>query len=394
MDAVWDQPAATADELTTTPQRTPAKSRCPSRRIVASAGVILTVAAVSLGVWQSRTEPGPVVAAQPMVLTVHSLGYLEPKSEVLRLAAPSTMEQVRVERLLVAEGDSVHAGDVLAVLDNFERRLAAVAEAEARIEVEKAKLEQIKAGAKPGDLAAQRAMVSRAKSVLSEALIDFKRSEQLVSRKAAPAAELDDAKLKVDSARDDLKHAESTLESLGEVRAVDVQQQEKQIAAAQASLAMARAELAMTEVRAPIDGRILKICVRPGERISDDGIMEIGDTSEMYAVAEVYEADLPRVELGQPAVVKLFSGAGDKLAGEVAEIGMIVAKKDVLANDPVADTDARVVEVRVRLKPEDARTVERLSNARVEVTIDAANDSDSVGGGSDPEAASRDRDGV
>ena len=50
------------------------------------------------------------------------------------------------------------------------------------------------------------------------------------------------------------------------------------------------------------------------------------NVSEMYAVAEVYEGDLPRVELGQPAVVKLFTGAGDKLAGEVAEIGMIVAK--------------------------------------------------------------------
>jgi HlyD family secretion protein len=223
--------------------------------------------------------------------------------------------------------------------------------------------------------------------VLNESLSDLKRSERLVSRNAAPAAELDDAKLTVESARDDLKHAESMLESLEEVRAVDVQQQEKQIAAATASLAMARAELAMTEVRAPIDGRILRICVRPGERIGEDGVMEIGDTSEMYAVAEVYEADLPRVKLGQPAAVKLFTGAGEKLAGEVAEIGMIVAKKDVLANDPVADTDARVVEVRVRLRTEDARNVERLSNARVEVTIDAANDSDSVGGVSDPEAA-------
>jgi HlyD family secretion protein len=262
---------------------------------------------------------------------------------------------------------------VLAVLDNYQRRSAAVTEAEARVAVEQAKLEQIKAGAKPGDLAAQKAMVSRAHSVLNESLIDLKRSERLVSRNAAPAAELDDAKLKVASAREDLKHAESTLESLSEVRAVDVNQQERQIAAAQASLAMARAELAMTEVRAPIDGRILKICVRPGERIGDDGILEIGDTSEMYAVAEVYEADLPRVRLGQPAAVKLFTGAGEEMQGEVAEIGMIVAKKDVLANDPVADTDARVVEVRVRLKPEDARMVERLSNARVEVTINSNN---------------------
>lgn len=372
MDAVWHQPTTTADELTT-PDLTPAKSRCRSRRVIVAAVVVAAVVAATTGVWKSRTAPAPVVAAAPVILNVHSLGYLEPKSEVIRLAAPSTMEQVRVERLLVAEGDAVRSGDVLAVLDNYQRRSAAVAEAEARVEVEQAKLEQINAGAKPGDLAAQQAMVSRARSLLNESLSDLKRSERLVSRNAAPAAELDDAKLTVESARDDLKHAESTLESLGEVRTVDVQQQAKQIAAARASLAMARAELAMTEVRAPIDGRILKICVRPGERIGEDGVMEIGDTSEMYAVAEVYEADLPRVRLGQPAAVKLFTGAGEEMQGEVAEIGMIVAKKDVLANDPVADTDARVVEVRVRLNPEDARTVERLSNARVEVTIDSSN---------------------
>jgi HlyD family secretion protein len=371
MNAVWSQPANTADELTTTTERTSAGRRCNWRR-AAAAATIIAVAVAIVGVWRARSTPAPVAVAASVALNVHSLGYLEPKSEVIRLAAPSTMEQTRVERLLVAEGDSVDAGDVLAVLDNYQRRSAAVAEAEARVAVEQAKLEQIKAGAKPGDLAAQKAMVSRANSVLNESLSDLKRSERLVSRNAAPAAELDDAKLKVDSAREDLKHAESTLESLSEVRAVDVNQQERQIAAAQASLAMARAELAMTEVRAPIDGRILKICVRPGERIGDDGILEIGDTSEMYAVAEVYEADLPRVRLGQPAAVKLFTGAGEELEGEVAEIGMIVAKKDVLANDPVADTDARVVEVRVRLKPGDARMVERLSNARVEVTIDAS----------------------
>ncbi|MBA4107103.1 MAG: hemolysin D [Pirellula sp.] len=371
MNAVWSQPATTADDLTTTTERTGTGRRCRWRRLAAVAAII-ALAVASVVVWRARPAAAPVVAASPVALNVHSLGYLEPKSEVIRLAAPSTMEQTRVERLLVAEGDSVHAGDVLAVLDNYQRRSAAVAEADARVAVELAKLEQIKAGAKPGDLAAQKAMVSRANSVLNESLIDLSRSERLVSRKAAPAAELDDAKLKVESARDDLKHAESTLESLSEVRDVDVNQQERQIAAAQASLAMARAELEMTEVRAPIDGRILKICVRPGERIGDDGMLEIGDTSEMYAVAEVYEADLPRVRLGQPAAVKLFTGAGEAMQGEVAEIGMVVGKKDVLANDPVADTDARVVEVRVRLKPEDARVVERLSNARVEVTIDSS----------------------
>jgi HlyD family secretion protein len=56
-----------------------------------------------------------------------------------------------------------------------------------------------------------------------------------------------------------------------------------------------------------------------------------------------------------------------------------VARKIVLTNDPVSDTDARVVEVRIDLEPESARRVERLSNARVEVFIEpgSANQSES-----------------
>ena len=370
MNAVWSQPGQGTEEITTPVERARVGRSCRWRRAAALATVVVAVA-VGGAFWRTRSAPAPAPIAPPLELKVHSLGYLEPKSEVIRLAAPSTMEQLRVERLLVREGDAVEADAVLAVLDNFDRRAAAVAEAEARVDIELARLAQIKAGAKPGDLAAQRAMVSRARAIVQQAAVDAQRSERLVERKASPVAELDAARLKLDSAKEELRHAEATLESLGEVRTVDVDQQERQIAAAKASLTMARAELATTEVRAPIAGRILNICVRPGERVGNEGIFEIGDTSEMYAVAEVYEADLPRVEIGQVATVRLFTGLGEELQGEVAEIGMLVAKKDVLANDPVADTDARVVEVRIRLQAEDARQVERLSNARVEVTIDS-----------------------
>ena len=374
LNAVWGRSSdATSDEPTAAGERRRGTYRVGRRTIVllvvALAGAATAAAVVIQSLWGSPPSASPPVT---MPTTVHSLGYLEPRSEVIRLAAPSSFgEQVRVDKLLVAEGDQVAAGSLVARLDNYDRRSAAVTEAEARVEVEVARLEQIEAGAKPGDLAAQRAMISRANAVLSEAKVDLARSERLVSRNAAPAAELDDAKLRVESAREELSHAEATLESLAEVREVDVRQQQSQIAAAKAALITARAELETSEVRAPIDGRVLKINVRPGERIGDEGILDLGDTSEMYAVAEVYEADLPRVEIGQRATVRLFTGAGETLEGEVAEIGLLVAKKDVLANDPVADTDARVVEVRVRLKPEDARTVERLSNARVEVTIDS-----------------------
>jgi HlyD family secretion protein len=88
----------------------------------------------------------------------------------------------------------------------------------------------------------------------------------------------------------------------------------------------------------------------------------------MHAVAEVYEGDLLRVRVGERARVTLES-SGEVLAGVVVEVGHVVARKAVLSNDPVSDTDARVVEVRIRLDQADSRRVERLSNARVGVLI-------------------------
>jgi HlyD family secretion protein len=75
----------------------------------------------------------------------------------------------------------------------------------------------------------------------------------------------------------------------------------------------------------------------------------------------------------------VLDASGEELFGVVAEIGNAVARKIVLTNDPVSDTDARVVEVRIDLEAESARRVERLSNARVEVFIDlgSANQSES-----------------
>jgi RND family efflux transporter MFP subunit len=135
---------------------------------------------------------------------------------------------------------------------------------------------------------------------------------------------------------------------------------------ARASLDRARAELELSTVRAPIDGQVLEVHARAGERVGPDGIVELGETSAMYAVAEVYETDVGRVRVGQPAVVR-SPALPRELGGEVERIGLKIGKKDVLSTDPVADADARVVEVEIRLaEPELAAT---LTNLRVEVLI-------------------------
>ena len=136
----------------------------------------------------------------------------------------------------------------------------------------------------------------------------------------------------------------------------------RDVAAAERS--RAAAELALSEVRSPRAGTILEIHSRAGERVGADGILELADTSTMYAVAEVYETDIGRVHLGQTAWIR-SPALSQNVTGVVDRIGLKVGKKDTLSTDPVADADARVVEVWVQLR--DSSKVAGLTNLRVEV---------------------------
>jgi HlyD family secretion protein len=60
------------------------------------------------------------------------------------------------------------------------------------------------------------------------------------------------------------------------------------------------------------------------------------------------------------------------LQGRVIEVGRLIGRKDVLSSDPVDDTDARVVEVRIRLDEKDGQRVSGLSWAKVEVMIETS----------------------
>lgn len=141
---------------------------------------------------------------------------------------------------------------------------------------------------------------------------------------------------------------------------------EAAVRAARAVLQAARAELELSVVRAPIAGRVLEVHARAGERVGEQGVLEIGRTDEMFAVAEVYETDIGQVRVGQRAVVT--SPALDTpLEGVVESVGLKVGRMDVLGTDPVAKADARVVEVEIRL--DDGERVSHLTNLQVEVAL-------------------------
>jgi HlyD family secretion protein len=63
---------------------------------------------------------------------------------------------------------------------------------------------------------------------------------------------------------------------------------------------------------------------------------------------------------------KAFEG---ELRGSINQIGLQIGRKDVLSTDPAAATDVRVVEVNVRLNPEDSKRVTGLTYSKVIVEI-------------------------
>ena len=165
------------------------------------------------------------------------------------------------------------------------------------------------------------------------------------------------------------RRAQELLKSVREVREIDVRVAERDVAASAAAVRRAQVDLDTSHVRSPAAGRILKILTHEGERVGNQGLLELGDVLHMQAIAEIFETDVALLRPGLKAVVKVDC-LKEPLTGEVAEIGHRVARKVVLTNDPVSDTDARVVEVRIRLAPEQIERVARLSNARVEVSIE------------------------
>jgi HlyD family secretion protein len=164
-----------------------------------------------------------------------------------------------------------------------------------------------------------------------------------------------------------VKTNKKILDSTAEVRPTDVAVAEAELDAASSAVEQAKANYELTLVRSPMDAQILEIHAKPNE-IARNGIVEIGKTQSMVAVAEVYETDIRHVKIGQKAIIKSLA-FDNPLYGHVVEIGANVARKNTLNDDPVSAADARIVEVRIKLDNLAINMNSALTNLKVEVEI-------------------------
>lgn len=374
--------------------------------------VIVGIALILGGITVYRLRQTTVSEAEvpiqvmPEIKTVTALGRLEPRGEIIQLSVSSGAEGNRIEELLVQEGDEIKRGDVIAVLDSRDRLEAALNQAQEQVGVAQANLAQIKAGAKTGEIQAQQAaiarieaersnniiaqsaMVSRMEAELRNAELEYQRYQTLYQDGGVSASEKDSKYLTLATAQEQLAEAKAnlkriessqqkqiteakaTLDKIAEVRPVDVAVAQAEVRQAQAAVRTAQAELDRAYIKSPQVGKVIKILTRPGEVVSsDEGIARIGQVDQMYAVAEVYESDITKVQLGQKATVTSSAISG-KLTGIVEYIGLEVERQEVVNTDPTANIDAKVVEVKVKLDEASSQRVAGLTNLLVNVRID------------------------
>jgi HlyD family secretion protein len=371
--------------------------------VVAMVGAIATGSAIVYTISHSSIATPPSPAPFPAIQAVTALGRLEPEGEVIQVA-PSSQGN-RIGQLLVKQGDRVKAGQVIAFLDTHDRLQAALERAQQQVQIARTRLAQVEAGAKTGEINAQKATIQRLQAQLVEdtaardaivarlqaevnnAQLEYQRYDSLYREGAVSASLRDSKRLTLDATSEQLREAranrsqtaatltaqlyeaEATLDRIAEVRPVDVNVARAEVANAEAAVQQAQAELDLATIRAPEAGQILKIHTRPGEIVdAQKGIVSLGQTDQMYAVAEVYESDLPKVRVGQVARI-MSTSLPNELQGVVEEVGLEIAKKDVLNTDPAADIDARVVEVKIRLNSADSKQVAGLTNMKVKVAI-------------------------
>ncbi len=232
----------------------------------------------------------------------------------------SSMIGGRVARLHVEAGDSVMAGDTLAVLDRGEITAGLEAQA-AQAARANAQWRDLASGPRAPEILAARAALASANSQAELTEAEYKRMQTLFEGHVVAQADLERAKAARDVA---VAGRESARE---QVRLLETGFRRNQVAAAQRGVEVARAELLASRSRAgelvltaPTRGVVLLRNFDEGEVAAPgQSIVTLGDPERLWIRVFVAAPDLPRVRLGATAQVTVH-GMKQSFPGRITEI--------------------------------------------------------------------------
>lgn len=286
-------------------------------------------------------SPNLWVAAAP--------GRVEPRSGEVRIGSAGAGKIVEV---LVGVGAKVEDGELLMRLEDDEIR-AKLAAAEAEASARKA--ERDKAPAVAGREAVTRAedAVYGAERAVTGARFELDYALKAKRDGSGSERAVLDARRRHSDARERLareQQALATAQARGGVPAPS--RIDSAVAAARADVAAVEAALERTRVRAAVTGQVLQLHAKAGELVApsvDMPLIVVGDTAGMRVKAEVDEADVGKIKVGQRAFVKSAAFPGQEFAGRVTRLAPTLAPPRLNQRGPRRPTDLEVMEVTIDL---------------------------------------------
>lgn len=293
---------------------------------------LIVIGGIAFAVLNRRQDKGTTVTAETiqrrdLEAIVSASGKIEPQKTV-NISAQS---MGRVTRLAVNEGDRVRAGQFLLQID------AVVAEAAVRRD------EAAVAGARTA-LEQSRVSLQSARASLELARQALKRQQDLNQGGLTTRENLERAEAEVEVRESDL-HA----------REQEIKNRETQLRQQEAGLQSSRHTLSQVRFEAPFDGIVTRRNIEEGENVvvgtmnnAGTVLLTVADMSVIEAEIEVDETDIPFVQMGQSAKIKIDAIPDKTFSGKVTEIG----------NSPIQTTQQA------------GSTARTATNFKVTVTID------------------------
>jgi multidrug resistance efflux pump len=251
-------------------------------------------------------------------------------------------------------GVRVTAGTPLFRVDDrplrAERKVAA-----ARLEAARAELAKLGAQPRPEEVPASAAKVGAAQARQAMLEDQFDRARQMLPRRAMAEEDFRQRQFALEEARQQRARAaaEHALLRAGAWEA-DKAIARAAVAQAEARLGQIDVDLERAVVRAPVDGEVLQVNVRPGEYVAAPAagpLVVLGDLSHLHVRVDVDGEDVPRFRPGAAARASPRGDAGTEVALTFVRVEPYLVPKKSLTGEGVERADTRVLRVVYALPP-------------------------------------------
>src|SRR6201996_6045209 len=262
---------------------------------------------------------------------VTASGKVYPEKEVK--ISPDVSGEV-VELGVQQEGDSVHKGQILAkvyadILTNQRDQAAAqVNQQEALVSNMQEQLPGLKVS-------------------METAKRSLDREKQLLDEKVVSLSEYETAESTYRTAQANYMAALQTVRG-NQAGAVS----------ARYNLDVAAKNLSRSTVVSPIDGVVSLLSIKKGERVVGNSMMagtemmRVADMSRIETIVDVGENDIPKVALGDSAIVSVDANSNRKFRGVVTQIASSVSTASGVSTTTVSTNDVTNYKVHIRLSPD------------------------------------------